>query len=110
MAAYGASKFALVGLTQTAAKDLAPYNIRVNAISPGYMGPGFMWDRQVDLQAAANSQYYDKDRNVVAKQMVGEVPLRRYGSIEEIPGTVAYLMSDDSSFTTGENIKISGGI
>lgn len=110
MAAYGASKFALVGLTQTAAKDLAPYNIRVNAISPGYMGPGFMWDRQVDLQAAALSQYYDKDRNVVAKQMVSEVPMRRYGSIDEIPGTVAYLMSDDSSFTTGENIKISGGI
>ncbi len=110
MAAYGASKFALVGLTQTASKDLAPYNIRVNAISPGYMGPGFMWDRQVDLQAAANSQYYDKDRNVVAKQMVREVPMRRYGSIEEIPGTVAYLMSEDSSFITGENIKISGGI
>ena len=110
MAAYGASKFALVGLTQTAAKDLAPYNIRVNAISPGYMGPGFMWDRQVDLQAQAHSQYYDSDRNVVAKQMVSEVPLRRYGSIDEIPGTVSFLMSEDSSFTTGVNIKISGGI
>ncbi len=110
MAAYGASKFALVGLTQTAAKDLAPYNIRVNSISPGFMGPGFMWDRQVDLQAAANSQYYGKDRNIVAAQMVSEVPLRRYGSIDEIPGTVSYLMSDDSSFTTGENIRISGGI
>jgi NAD(P)-dependent dehydrogenase (short-subunit alcohol dehydrogenase family) len=46
----------------------------------------------------------------VAKQMVGEIPMRRYGSIDEIPGTVAYLMSEDSSFTTGENIKISGGI
>jgi len=110
MAAYGASKFALVGLTQTAAKDLAPYNIRVNAISPGFMGPGYMWDRQVDLQAAAHSQYYDKDRTVVVKQMVGEVPMRRYGSIEEIPGTVAFLMSEDASYTTGENIKISGGI
>lgn len=110
MAAYGASKFALVGLTQTAAKDLAPFNIRVNAISPGYMGPGYMWDRQVDLQAVAGSQYYDKDRNVVAKQMVSEVPLRRYGSIDEIPGTVSYLMSDDASFVTGVNIKLSGGI
>jgi len=110
MAAYGASKFAMVGLTQTAAKDLAPYNIRVNAISPGFMGPGYMWDRQVDLQAAAHSQYYNEDRNVVAKQMVSEVPMRRYGSIDEIPGTVAYLMSDDSSYTTGVNIKISGGI
>ncbi len=110
MAAYGASKFALVGLTQTAAKDLAPFNIRVNAISPGFMGPGYMWDRQVDLQAAALSQYYDKDRNVVVDQMISEVPMRRYGSIDEIPGTVAYLMSDDASYITGENIKISGGI
>jgi NAD(P)-dependent dehydrogenase (short-subunit alcohol dehydrogenase family) len=110
MVAYGASKFAIVGMTQTAAKDLAPFGIRVNSISPGFMGPGFMWDRQVDLQAAAGSQYYDRDRNIVAQQMINAVPMRRYGGIEEIPGTVAYLMSDDSSYVTGVNIKISGGI
>ncbi|MCK9547081.1 MAG: SDR family oxidoreductase [Sphaerochaeta sp.] len=110
MAAYGASKAAIIGLTWTAAKDLAPYGVRVNAISPGFMGPGFMWDRQVDLQAAADSQYYDRDREVVARQMVGEVPMRRYGAIEEIPPTVAYLLSDESSYSTGINIKLSGGI
>jgi NAD(P)-dependent dehydrogenase (short-subunit alcohol dehydrogenase family) len=42
--------------------------------------------------------------------MIGAVPLRRYGNIEEIPGTVAYLMSGDSSYVTGVNIKLSGGI
>ena len=110
MAAYGASKFGVIGLTQTAAKDLAPHNIRVNAISPGYMGPGFMWDRQVDLQAAANTQYYDGNREKVAQQMIGEVPMRRYGAIDEIPGAVAFLMSEDSSYSTGINIKLSGGI
>lgn len=110
MAAYGASKAAIIGLTWTAAKDLAPYKVRVNAISPGFMGPGFMWDRQVDLQAAADSQYYDSDREVVARQMVDEVPMRRYGAIEEIPPTVAYLLSDESSYSTGINIKLSGGI
>ncbi|NCC14606.1 MAG: SDR family oxidoreductase, partial [Spirochaetia bacterium] len=110
MAAYGASKFAMIGLTQTAAKDLAPFGIRVNSISPGFMGPGFMWDRQVDLQASVGSQYYDSDRSVVVKQMIGAVPLRRYGLIEEIPPTVMYLMSDDSSYITGVNIKLSGGI
>lgn len=110
MAAYGASKFAMIGLTQTAAKDLAPFHIRVNSISPGFMGPGFMWDRQVDLQAAVGSQYFDSDRNVVVKQMISAVPMRRYGDIAEIPGTVAYLMSDDASYVTGVNIKLSGGI
>src|SRR5690554_3943568 len=110
MAAYGASKFAMIGLTQTAARDLAPFHISVNAISPGFMGPGFMWDRQVDLQAAVGSQYYDSDRDVVVKQMISAVPMRRYGHITEIPGTVAYLMSDDATYVTGVNIKLSGGI
>lgn len=110
MAAYGASKFGVVGLTQTASKDLALYNIRVNAISPAFMGPGYMWERQVQLQAEAGSQYFSADPKQVAQQMIGSVPMRRYGDITEIPGTVAFLMSDDSSYTTGVNVPISGGI
>ncbi|MFT9165867.1 MAG: SDR family oxidoreductase [Komagataeibacter saccharivorans] len=110
MAAYGASKFAVIGLTQVAAKDLAPYNIRVNAISPAFMGPGMMWDRQVTLQAEAGSQYFSRDPKEVARQMIDSVPMRRYGSIEEIPGVVAFLLGDDSSYMTGVNLPISGGI
>lgn len=110
MIAYGASKFGVIGITQSAAKDLAPYNIRVNAISPAFMGPGFMWERQVQLQAEADSQYFDKDPKVVAQQMIGAVPMRRYGDLTEIPGAVVYLMSKDSSYVTGVNIPISGGI
>ncbi|MDA3919821.1 MAG: SDR family NAD(P)-dependent oxidoreductase [Salinisphaera sp.] len=109
MAAYGASKFAIVGLTQTAAKDLAPHGIRVNAISPGFIGPGFMWDRQVEKQAAAGSQYYDADTARVAEQMISSVPMRRYGDLSEIPGAVSFLMSDDASYMTGVNLPISGG-
>lgn len=110
MAAYGASKFAVVGLTETAAKDLAPHGIRVNAISPAFIGPGFMWDRQVQLQAEANSQYFSTNPREVARQMIDSVPMRRYGEVEEIPGTVAYLLSDDASYVTGINVHISGGI
>lgn len=110
MIAYGASKFGVVGMTETASKDLAPYKIRVNAISPAFMGPGYMWDRQVELQAKADSQYFDKDPKVVAEQMIGSVPMRRYGDITEIPGTVVYLMGKDASYVTGINVPIAGGI
>lgn len=110
MAAYGASKSAVLGITQTASKDLAPHNIRVNAISPAFMGPGYMWDRQVDMQAKAGSQYYSSDSETVAEEMIGAVPMRRLGGIDEIPGTVAFLMSEDAGYITGVNIPISGGV
>lgn len=110
MIAYASSKAGVLGLTRTAAKDLAPYNIRVNAISPGLIGPGYMWQRQVELQAAAGSQYYDSDPEVVADQMIKRVPMRRCGALNEIAGVVAFLFSEDSSYLTGANIPISGGI
>ena len=64
MLAYAASKFAVIGMTQTAAKDLAPYRIRVNALSPALIGPGLMWTRQTELQAAVGSQYFAADADL----------------------------------------------
>jgi NAD(P)-dependent dehydrogenase (short-subunit alcohol dehydrogenase family) len=110
MAAYAASKFAVVGLTQTAAKDLAPAGIRVNAISPALIGPGTMWTRQVELQAATGTQYFDAAPDAVADAMVRSVPMRRLGSLDEVAGAVAFLLSDDASYITGVNLEITGGI
>jgi NAD(P)-dependent dehydrogenase (short-subunit alcohol dehydrogenase family) len=109
MPAYSASKAAVIGLTKAAAKDLAPYGIRVNAVSPGFVGPGRMWEAQVARQAHAGSQYYAADPEEVATQMIGMVPLRRYGSPEEVASVVAFLLSDDASYVTGVNVEISGG-
>lgn len=109
MIAYSASKFAVIGITQTAAKDLAPYGIRVNALSPSLIGPGFMWTRQTELQAAVGSQYFDADPKVVEQQMIDSVPLRRLGSLEEVTNGVAFLMSDEASYITGFNLDITGG-
>lgn len=109
MSAYSASKAAVIGLTKSAAKDLASDGIRVNAVSPGFIGPGVMWDNQVQAQADATSIYFDDDPVVVAEQMLNSVPLRRYGSLEEVANTVMFLLSGQSSFLTGINIEISGG-
>lgn len=109
MIAYAASKFAVVGITQTAAKDLAPYGIRVNALSPSLIGPGFMWTRQTELQAAVGSQYFDADPKVTEQQMIHSVPMRRLGRLEEVANGVAFLMSEEASYITGLNLEITGG-
>jgi NAD(P)-dependent dehydrogenase (short-subunit alcohol dehydrogenase family) len=109
MPAYSASKAAVVGLTRAAAKDLAPAGIRVNAVSPAFIAPGRMWDTQVAAQAAAGSQYYATDPAVVAEQMIAMVPLRRYGSPNEVATTVDFLLSDDASYVTGVNLEVAGG-
>jgi 2-dehydro-3-deoxy-L-rhamnonate dehydrogenase (NAD+) len=109
MPAYSASKAAVVGLTKTAAKDLAPHGIRVNAVSPGFIGPGRMWETQVTRQAGAESQYFAGDPKTVASQMIAMVPLRRYGASREIAAAVAFLLSDEASYVTGVNLEVSGG-
>ncbi len=109
MPAYSASKAAVIGLTKAAAKDLAPMGIRVNAVSPAFIGPGRMWDTQVARQAAAGSQYYATDPEAVAAQMIELVPMRRYGSAHEVANVVAFLLSDDASYVNGVNLEVSGG-
>jgi 2-dehydro-3-deoxy-L-rhamnonate dehydrogenase (NAD+) len=109
MPAYAASKAAVIGLTKAAAKDLAPHGIRVNAVSPAFVGPGRMWETQVARQAATGSQYYATDPDEVAAQMIGMVPMRRYGSAHEVATVVAFLLSDDASYVTGVNVEVSGG-
>jgi 2-dehydro-3-deoxy-L-rhamnonate dehydrogenase (NAD+) len=109
MAAYSASKAAIIGLTKSVAKDLAPFGIRANSVSPAFIGPGAMWDRQVELQAQANSQYYSTDPTVVAQQMINMIPLRRFGSLAEVASVVSFLLSDAASYLTGINVEIAGG-
>lgn len=110
MPAYSASKGAVMSLTRAASKDLAPLGIRVNAISPAFIGPGRMWDLQTVRQAQAASQYYSTDPAEVEREMIDAVPMRRLGSLDEVAATVLWLLSDESSYLTGQNLVISGGI
>ncbi len=110
MVAYSSSKAAILAMTVSSAKDLAPHGIRVNSISPALIGPGFMWTRQNELHAASGSPYFSSDPEQVAQAKVGGVPMKRLGSIDEVIKSVAYLLSDDSSYTTGTNLVVDGGL
>mmetsp|Transcript_4377 Transcript_4377/g.7695 ORF Transcript_4377/g.7695 Transcript_4377/m.7695 type:complete len:268 (-) Transcript_4377:186-989(-) len=110
MPAYVASKAALVGLTMSTAKDLAPHGIRVNALSPALIGPGYMWTRQNELHAASGSPYFATDPEQVADAKVASVPMKRLGTIKEVVNSAVFLLGDTSSYTTGHNLVISGGM
>ena len=93
---YSASKAALLNMTQTLARELAPKKIRVNALLPGL----------TDTKFASAIISSDKIRNYALSQ----IPMNRYAQPEEIAGAVLYLVSDAASFTTGTSIVCDGGM
>lgn len=94
--AYCASKSAIVGLTRSLAAELGRDNITANVIAPGY----FVTD--------INSNLSSRPDYVAAVE--GVTPMERWGKPEELIGTLIYLASDASSFTTGQVIHVDGGI
>lgn len=110
MVAYASSKAAVLAMTVSTSKDLAPHGIRVNAISPALIGPGFMWDRQNELHATSGSPYFATNPDTVAKNKVNGVPMKRLGTIEEVIRSVSFLLSQESSYTTGTNLVVDGGM
>ncbi len=91
---YSASKAGLIGLTKTAAKELAPRGITVNAIAPGFI--------ETDMTALLS----EKARNA----MLDQVPLGRAGQPEDVAAVVAFLASESASYLTGQVIHVSGGM
>lgn len=91
---YVAAKAGLIGLTKTAAKELASRNIRVNAVAPGFISTD-MTDALTDEQQ---------------KDMLQLIPLARLGEPEDIAKTIRFLVSDDAAYITGQTIAIDGGM
>jgi len=110
MVAYASSKAAVLAMTVSTSKDLAPNNIRVNAVSPALIGPGFMWDRQNELHSKSGSPYFATDPEKVAQNKVNSVPMKRLGTVQEVIQSVSFLLSDQSSYTTGTNLVVDGGM
>lgn len=106
VAAYVASKFGIIGLTQSLAVELAKHRITVNAYCPGHVTSTDMWDFLAGRFGELNGVAPD----AVKKNVVHEAPLDRAGTPQEIAGLVAYLASDEASFVTGESVLIDGGL
>ncbi len=106
-AAYCASKFALVGFTQSLAHELAPHNVNVNAICPGLVDT-----ERVDFIAAAlapEGQSAEEHRALMVRERNQRVPLGRIAQGEDIARMAAFLSSSESDYMTGLSISVSGG-
>jgi meso-butanediol dehydrogenase/(S,S)-butanediol dehydrogenase/diacetyl reductase len=104
LADYVASKFAVLGLTQAMAYELAPHGIRVNSVCPGFVATA-MQTRELAWEA----QLRGVDADVVKQMWVDATPMARLESPEDVAKVVAFLVSDDAGFLTGESISVNGG-
>ncbi len=91
---YVAAKAGVIGLTKTAAKELASRNITVNAVAPGFI----------------TTDMTDQLSEDVRQAMLQQIPLARFGNPEDIAHVVAFLVSDGASYMTGQTIHVDGGM
>ena len=104
--AYAASKFGGIGLTQSLALDLAPHSVRVNAICPGNLLDGSLWQDSLFDQYA---QTQGLTREQVRAKYEGQVPLGRGATYADIAGVMVFLCSPDAAYMTGQAINVTGG-
>jgi NAD(P)-dependent dehydrogenase (short-subunit alcohol dehydrogenase family) len=101
---YGASKFAIIGITQSLAKELAPNDINVNAVCPGIVRTD-MWERILDARSARTGV----PREEIWAGMIETIPLKRPQVPEDMANMVLFLCSDIARNITGEAINVNGG-
>jgi meso-butanediol dehydrogenase/(S,S)-butanediol dehydrogenase/diacetyl reductase len=106
MAAYTASKHGMVGLTRSAAMELGPHGITVNAVCPNHVTTGL---------GSAQNEYFARLRGFASVEeyvadMRRRIPLRREGLPNDTAEAVAFLCSDAAEYVTGEAMNVSGGI
>ncbi|MBE7157582.1 MAG: SDR family oxidoreductase [Rhodospirillales bacterium] len=103
---YAASKFGVVGITQSLANELAPHGITVNAFCPGIIDTD-MW--------AYNDEHWGKlmgdyKPGELMQEWVGNIPMKRVGRANDVAGLVTFLASEDAAYITGQTINVDGGL
>ena len=91
---YAASKAGILGLTKSLAKELGSRNICVNAVSPGFI--------KTDMTFSVSDEARETVRN--------QIPLSRFGTPEDVAGVVAFLVSEEADYITGQVIRVNGGL
>lgn len=100
MSAYAATKAALRSLARTSAAELVGRGIRVNAVAPGPIATPIFGRTGMSQEAV----------DEFAKNISARVPMKRIGQADEVAGAVAFLASSDSSYITGEELHVDGGL
>jgi NAD(P)-dependent dehydrogenase (short-subunit alcohol dehydrogenase family) len=108
-AAYSASKFAVLGLTQASALDLAPYSITVNAVCPGPINTDRLsyWER---ARAEEEGIPLEDFRARIVKEAGQATPLGRIAEAEDVANMVSFLASEEAAFITGQAYNVNGGL
>ncbi len=91
---YSAAKAGMIGLTKAMAREYASRNITVNSVAPGYIA----------------TEMTDLLSDEVREQIQKEIPLASFGKVEDVAAAVAYLVSDDGCYITGQTLHINGGM
>lgn len=104
--AYAASKFGGIGLTQSLALEMAPHNVRVNAVCPGNLLDGTLWQESL-FEQYARTQGLTIEQ--VRQKYLDQVPLGRGCAYDDVTNVVAFLASDEASYMTGQSLNVTGG-
>jgi 3-oxoacyl-[acyl-carrier protein] reductase len=91
---YAASKAGLIGFSKSLARELASRNILVNAVAPGFIETAMTADLSAEVRG----------------RMLESIPLRRFGTPEDVAGVVSFLASEDGSYVTGQVLTVDGGM
>jgi 3alpha(or 20beta)-hydroxysteroid dehydrogenase len=115
LSAYSASKFAVRGITKSAAQELGGYGIRVNSVHPGAILTDMIFEAAKSLEVGKGTDGGGNEKGHRGgadhyQRFMESIPLARVGEAKDVTSTVVFLASDESRYSTGSEFVVDGGI